>query len=290
MNEFGRTPAPKPGFYKGVDFDTYASWDAVNSHILTGLRRTPAHLRHELLNGGLDPTPSLEAGWLLHLAVLEPERFEAEVVVPPKVDRRTTQGKATWAGFQAANPGKRSVDADLYSQVCAMRDSLRAHPSAGAWFERPGANEVSIVWEEREAGVVCKARIDRVASIGGWPIVGDVKTARNAARRPFERVLYDYGYHIQARHYLAGLEALSPIPDGQAFRRFCFFVVETEAPYCVAVYELDETALAAAEQDRQKHLRTWRQCVEAGEWPGYPVGIELVSIPAWALKVWEASE
>ena len=282
--DLGRKPAPKPGFYRDIPFDEYASWDAVNSHILGGFARTPAHVRHDLLHGGQTPTDSLALGWLLHLAVLEPERFEAGVVVPPKVDRRTKEGKATWERFQAGNVGKELVDADTFAKVVAMRAALLAHPSAGEFLRSRGANEVSLVWEEPEVGVVCKARVDRVAYLNEWPIVGDVKTARDAGRRPFERAVNQYAYHLQAQHYLAGLQALSPIPEGQPFRRFCFFVVETEAPYCVAVYELDESALVLAEQDRQRHLKTWRQCVETGVWPAYGDGVELISLPAWAFK------
>lgn len=281
----GRKPAPKPGIYRGIDFDEYASWDAVNSHILNGLSRTPAHVRHEMLSGGAEPTPSLEAGWLLHLAVLEPERYAAEVVVPPKVDRRTTVGKTAWRDFEAANAGKRLVDADTARKVEMMRDALLAHPSAGEYLRSRGANEISLVWVDATTEVICKARIDRVGYLGEWPIVGDVKTARNASRRAFERAVYDYGYHVQAQHYLAGLQAVSPIPDGQPFRRFCFFVVEVDPPHCVAVYEVDESALVVAEQERQKHLRTWRQCVETGKWPGYGDGVDLVSLPPWVFKV-----
>jgi hypothetical protein len=295
VNEFGRKPAPKPGFYRNVPFDEYAAWDAVNSHILTSLLHgTPAHVRHQLMSGGPEPTRSLDLGWLVHQAVLEPDLFAgfgADMVVPPKVDRRTTEGKRLWAEFQAANEGQRIVDADDYEKTCALRrkviairESVLAHPSAGEFFRGPGANEVSLVWEERAAGVLCKARIDRVGMLGEWPIVGDLKTARKAARRPFERAVFDYGYHVQAQHYLAGLQALSPIAQGQPFRRFCFFVVETEAPFCPAVYEVDDSALAVAEQDRRRLLVTWRECVESGKWPGYADGVDLISLPAWAMK------
>lgn len=285
MTDDGRKPAPKPGIYRDVPFEEYAAWDAVNSHILTGLARTPAHVRYEMLHGGKEPTPALDLGWLLHLAVLEPDRYSAEFVIPPKVDRRTNEGKAAWAQFGAANAGKRFVDAETVQKVEAMRDALLAHPSAGEWFRSKGANEVSLVWGDESTGVICKARIDRVGYVGEWPIVGDVKTARSAARRAFERSIIDYGYHVQAQHYLAGLQALAPIPEGQPFRRFCFFAVETEPPHCVAVWELDESALVAAEQDRQRYLRTWRQCVESGVWPGYGDGIDLVSLPPWAFKI-----
>ncbi len=277
---------PKPGLYQSLPFDEYAAWEAVNHGILQGFSRTPAHVRYELDHGGKEPTRSLDLGWLTHLAVLEPARFEAGVVVPPKVDRRTKEGKATWEQFSAGNVGKQFVQEDEYRKVLAMRDALLAHPTAGEFLRSRGVSELSVLWEDHEHGIICKARIDRVGYVGEWPIVGDVKTARNASRRAFERAIYDYGYHVQAVHYLAGLHALVPIEEGRAFRRFVFFVVESEAPHCVACYELDDAALAQAEQDRQRYLRTWRQCVETGRWEGYSDGIDLASLPAWAFKAW----
>jgi len=290
--DMGRKPAPKPGIYRDVPFDEYSAWDAVNSHLLNGFSRTPAHVKHDISHGGLDPRPALEEGWLLHQAVLEPDEFAeygAGLVVPPKVDRRKKEGKRIWADFELANQDKVIVEPKEYEavqktrrKVEAMRDALLSHPSAGEYLRSKGANEVSLVWVDESTGVICKARIDRVGMLGDWPIVGDVKTARNAGRRAFERAIAEYGYHVQAQHYLAGLQVLAPIVEGQPFRRFCFFVVENVPPHCVAVWELDESALAAAEQDRQRYLRTWRQCVETGEWPGYGAGVDLVSLPPWA--------
>lgn len=272
----------EPGLYKEIPFDEYAEWDAVNATILNGLSRTPAHVRYELLHGGKEPTPSLDLGWLVHLAVLEPERFEAEVVVPPKVDRRTKVGKAEWAKFQAEHGDAILVDADTYAKVNAMAVSVFQHETAAEFFQRPGQTEISIVWDDKEFGLRCKARIDRVSSIGDWPIIGDLKTARNAARSAFERAIHNYGYHVQAVHYLAGLEAL--YPTGGMHRRFVFFVVESEAPYLCAAYELDEAAIAEAETVRRRHLATWKQCIETGNYPGYPQGIDYVSLPPWAFK------
>jgi hypothetical protein len=280
---------PKPGLYRNVPFNQYWSWDAVNHSILQGFAgRTPAHVRWELDHGGKDPTPALDLGWLTHLAVLEPERFDAEVTIAPKIDKRTNVGKASWAQWQAANEGKHYVDADDHRKALAMRASLLAHPTAGEFLRsKGGAVELSVVWEEKAAGVLCKGRIDRVGYVGEYPVIADIKTARSASRRDFERAVLQWNYHTQAMHYLKGLEALAPIPEGNPPRRFVFFVVESEPPHLVSAFELDDQALAQAETDRQRYLRTWRRCVESGEWNGFPSGIELCGLPAWAYRKFE---
>ncbi len=278
---------PAPGLYQGIEYDEYESWDAVNASRLNGFSRTPAHVHYEMTHGGKERTPSLDLGWLVHVAVLEPDRYESGFVVPPKVDRRTKAGKAAWAEFTAANPDKEFVDADTWAKVNAMRSSLLEHPTAGEFFGGRGHNEVSVIWMDSESGVMCKARIDRVGFVGEWPIVGDLKTARNAARRPIERAIFDYGYDVQAAHYLAALEALYPVPAGNPFRRFVFFVIESEPPYLCACYELDDAALNEGEQKRRRYIAKWQRCVETGVWEGYPPGIEYASLPAWAFKHWE---
>lgn len=272
-----------PGIHRGIPFDAYASWDAANSHQLGVIsRRTPAHAFWEATHGGAERSDSLDLGWLVHLAVLEPDRYAAEIVVPPKVDRRTKAGKALWAEWEAAHPAAMLVDEGQQAKVDAIRSSLLGHPTAWEFLSGPGSNELSLVWEE--SNTACKARIDRVGKIGEWAVVGDLKTTRNAALRAVERDIHAYGYHIQAAHYLAGLEALAPQPPGNPRRRFVWLVVETEPPYLTAVYEIDDSALDEGEARRQRALRAWRTCRESGVWPGYPDGIELASLPPWAFK------
>lgn len=280
---------PAPGLHRNVPFEDYWSWEAVNSAILKGFAgKTPAHVRYEIDHGGKARTKALDLGLLTHIAVLEPERFEASIVVPPKVDRRFKKGKALWAEFEAAAEGKQLVDADDYRKAVAMRDALLAHPTAGEFLRSRGVTELSLLWEDKANGLREKARIDKVGTIGEWPIVGELKTARDASRRGFESAIYKFGYAIQAVHYLAGLQALVPVPEGNPFRRLVFMVVESEPPHAVACYELDDATLAQAEDERQRYLRTWRLCVERGEWPAYGNGIELASYPSWVFRSWSS--
>jgi exodeoxyribonuclease VIII len=289
MNETASTPTivtPEQGFHRLVPFDDYARWEAINSHMLNGLSKTPAHALYDLQHGGKERTKSLDLGWLFHVAVLEPSLFETEFVVAPKIDRRTKAGKQTWLEFIAEHPAAQAVDAETMEKVISMREELFAHPTAGPFFSGQGHNEVSILWQDREHDMRCKARLDRVGLINEWPVIGELKSARDASRRSFERSIVNYGYHISAYHYLAGLEVLQPRPQGHPQRRYIFFVVESEPPYCVACYDLDDSALAEAEIVRRRYMTTLKRCMSNGVWPGYPDGIEYVSLPAWAFKNW----
>jgi exodeoxyribonuclease VIII len=63
-----------------------------------------------------------------------------------------------------------------------------------------------------------------------------------------------------------------------------FIAVEKTAPYAVAVYELDATALAAGNELRQRDLRMIADCRATSEWPGYGDDCQTLSLPSWALR------
>src|SRR5882757_7827890 len=97
----GRT-VYRPGLYPGLSRATYESIDAINISKLAYFDRTASHARH-FMQHPPSPSEAMEFGTAFHMAVLEQERFVDEYIVPPECDRRTREGKATWAEFEAAH-------------------------------------------------------------------------------------------------------------------------------------------------------------------------------------------
>jgi hypothetical protein len=275
---------PKPGIYKGVDFDEYASWDAANASTLKLFERSAAHARVAIENPR--STKYLDFGWAFHLAVLEPERFEEEVAVLPPLDKRTRAGKATWAAFTLEHPHAFSVSQEEMDAILSMRDKVLGHPTAHELFQE-GASEVSVVWIDPELGVPCKARVDRIGRIGNSSVIADLKSADNASSRAFSRACWNLHYHVAAAHYLSGLNAVAPVPEGNNPRRFVWVAVESKPPFELKVYEPDDGILEIGERQRTKWLAALKECRETGIWPGYDPGVDYVFAPAWALKSWE---
>lgn len=272
--------APKPGLYKSVAWQTYARWNAANHSTLRHFGRSAAHAQYRMTHP--DESDAKDRGATTHVAVLEPDRFVAQYVAAPRIDKRYKTGKEEWAAFQADNAGKAIVPAEEYELAGAMAAAVWRHPTA-AELLRGGLKEVSIAWQDTDTGVPCKARLDQVGKLGGWPFIVDLKTSRNASRRSFERDVYNFGYYQQAAMYLDGANTVRPHE-----RKFAFVVVESEPPHCVAVYELDEDAIRLGRDDYKAHLRAYLECVKSGDWPGYPDGMDLVSVPTWAFKAVEA--
>lgn len=271
-------PTIAPGLHRAIPYNEYARWPGINHSILRHFNRSAAHAREALINPA-DPTEALALGHATHCAILEPDRFSESFVAAPRFDKRTTEGKKGWAEFQAENAGRETLPQDEFDLCVRMRDAVWAHPTASELLRGKGINEASAFWIDPDTGVACKGRLDRLTDLGGWPVIVDVKTTRNASRQPFSKDLYFLHYHQQAAMYLEGLAVVAPHP-----RKFMFIAIEKEPPFCPAVYELEEDALTIGRDEFRKHLRMYAECMATGLWPGYPDGADYVSIPSWAFR------
>ena len=270
----------KPGVYHDVSFDEYAAWPAANHSVLQHFRKTAAHVFHEMTHD--ERTPAKELGYLIHLAALEPDLYKTDVVVAPKVDKRTKVGKADWARFEKENEGKHIALADDHVCASAILKNIGAHPVARELLRSEGAAELSLLWNDRATGVLCKGRIDRLTKMADEPIVVDVKSLGNpASTHNFQGAVIQYDYHGAAAHYLIGLNTLmsdSPIP------KFAWVVCETKAPFCVRVFEADDEALAIGADSMAKALQQFKECKASGFWPAWGEGMDVAGLPAWAYK------
>lgn len=281
------------GIFPKLSYDQYAAIDGINFSRLRWLRDTPAHCHHRLLN---PPAQSAyhRLGQLVHMAILEPQRFNAAALEIPKLDKRTKEGKAEWARLQAvADQGDKELVTPDEMKVCVgAAVSVSNNLTAREILRGRGAAELSVVWHDEEYETFCKGRLDFVGELNGHPIILDVKTTSDTASlRDWERTVGNYGYHEQAAMYLESLRVLRPLyaENGEPVeRRFLWLVIETEAPYLARVFEADQDALDAGHAEFRKHLATYAACMKSGIWPGYDDGVEIAGLPPWMAKVWSA--
>lgn len=281
------TAAIEYGAHRGLNFDSYAQIQAANHSTLERFRQSAAHARYYMLSGGDEETQALRKGWAVHAAVLEPSRFDSEFIVAPKLDRRTKDGKALWAEFQAAHANALILTDEEMDLCQKLRAAIWAHPTAAEILAAKGHNEMTLVWSDPETQVACKGRVDRMCQYAGWSCLVDLKTTRDASRRTFESTIYRYGYHRQAAMYLDGAQVVAP---REVERKWLWIAAETEPPYPVAVYEIEEAALSLGRDDYRRHLRVYAECQRTGDWPGYGDGIDYAGVPAWAYRSIEGGE
>ena len=225
---------PEPGIYHDVDFEEYLSWDAVNNSSLHPAERSMAHFAAQ---EPVEPTEAMQFGSLVHCGRLEPDCLAQRYVVTPDFatqvrrpdgspyanPRASGEYKRLVAEFEEENAGKEIVSQEKYMQMLGMLTSLANSVRANEYLG-PGDAEVSIVWDDRDTGVRCKARLDK------WSHphrrIADLKTANDAS--DFERAIFNYRYHRQAAFYVDGAAALT----GKG-HSYCLVVVEKTPPYGV---------------------------------------------------------
>jgi methylphosphotriester-DNA--protein-cysteine methyltransferase len=268
-------PAPNPGIYAGIPFDTYRAWDAVNQSFLkTMLSHSPAHAMHERDNP--TSTAALALGSLVHAMLLEPDTVADNFIVIPECDRRTTEGKAIYAAFLARKrPSQVEVKAGEWEKAEAMVAICTNHPTATEWLADAEEREVCIVWNDAATGLRCKARLDGITQrLYGHGIL-DIKTTADASADSFSKSIYNYGYHMQAAFYRDALRSLELTPA-----EFRIIAIESSAPYQTACYELSETAIELGAVEIRKALDLYATCRESGNWPGYES--QTLDLPYWA--------
>ncbi len=233
----------------------------------------PALFQH-WRDSGTEPKRAFDFGRAAHREVLGEGE---DIVVVDAPDWRTKDAREARDAAYAA--GQTPILAAEYDTVRAMAAAIREHPIAAALL-RPGAGraEQTLVWQDADTGVWCRARTDWLPDPGtGRLIVPDYKSARSAAPDDLSRAIHDHGYYLQADWYLSGIRALEIAADVA----FVFIAQMKEPPYLVTVAEADATALAiGAHQNRLARI-TYRECTESGRWPGWTDDVALLSLPPW---------
>lgn len=172
----------------------------------------------------------------------------------------------------------RAVITEYESDACvSMRDSVLSHPRARDLIDGPGPLELSIVWRDRETGLLCKGRLDKFNEKVG--VIADLKTTTHAGRRQFMRKIYGFGYHIQSGMYLPGA-----MECGLDARHFIIIPVENTSPFTAAAYRFKDEVVNAGMEESRRLMRIYAQCVESGNWPGYSDEIEDIDLPTWDWK------
>jgi exodeoxyribonuclease VIII len=256
----------------------YHALDRLSSSGCKQIERSPAHFQAWRAKPS-EPTPAMQFGTLVHAAILEPDTLTELCVVKPNdaPDKRSKAGKEWWEAFEAAVAGKIILaDAD-YIRLLSVRDAVQSHPLYSAIRNEAATVEDTLLWQDRETGAACKARLDLLAD--DCSFVLDVKTTVDARPSEFASAAVRYGYDIQAAWYSEAVEVVT----GQ-MPRFFFLAVETEAPFGVQLMRAAPDFLLRGYQRMRNALGTYARCVASGEWPSYsPVITDLV-LPGWARR------
>ncbi len=254
-----------------MTFQEYLALDGLNWTTLKAMEDSPLAMLHRQKTPSED-TPSRVLGRATHMAILEPDRFETDVIT---YDSRRA-GKA-WEAFKESNASRTILKVSELETCQDMAAAVRGD-SAAMRYLRHGRAELTIRWRDPDTGVPRKARLDWLTVHDGQVILVDLKTARDITERGMAQAAARFGYHGQLASYMDGLRVL-----GVRVARVVMLVVRNRAPYDVGVFELGEDALEAGWTWYRRLLDLAAKCAKEGRWPGRYDGAEqTLALPGWA--------
>ena len=248
--------------------EEYEAIDALNQTGAKLLLKAPAKYAHDKANPRKD-SKALREGIMTHVAVLEPERF-ALFKPEPDCDKRTKEGKEVYAYWKSTlQPTDIPCKADEYDNALSYSDAIKQAMARHNIV--PLATEVML---KADYIVPIKGSIDIIAD--GY--LYDIKTTmEEATPKGFGRqMIWSDDFKLQAAWYMALCKyALGVRPKG-----FRFIVVEKEAPFLTAVFELHADLIAEGEALMLSALKSYEACKSFNEWPSYSSEVQVIARPA----------
>lgn len=256
--------------------EAYDLLPGVNWSSLKHMGKSPAHYLHAIQNKSTDDTDARQRGRVVHMAVFEPERFAADVVVWP--EKRV--GKA-YEAFLERHEGREVVTPRMMEAAETIATAARSNPMAAKYLAG-GMAEHTIRWTYRAPefphlpawAIDCKGRLDFVSEQGA---IVDLKSTRDASPLGFGREVMRYEAHAQAAFYVDGYEAMTGVR-----LPFLFVAVEAAAPQVVQVYRVTDEQLALGRERYEALLAHLQVCRSESRWPGYAEAEMELSLPHWA--------
>ena len=250
----------KTGLYFNLEEGVYRSDGALSTSDLKYLAKTnPEHFKAQT-EGKLPfrKSPAMELGSQFHMYILERERWDKETIVRPD-EYKDGRLKAT-KEWNKEHAHLEIVSAHNMAAIEAMSERWESMEEVQALVDPK--YEVSAVAKGHRKGIDAKCRIDVLAG----DTVVDIKTTRAGGANPwtFKRTVRDLRYHWQEQNYRNIAKAA-----GREIKHWYWAVIETEAPYDYAVYDLVPQDLVMAEAELEKAYNTMIACGELNSWPNY---------------------
>jgi exodeoxyribonuclease VIII len=269
----------EPGIYS-MSAAEYHSSPGVSKSMLDRLHPTPLHF-HSIK----ETTDPMEFGQCVHSLLLDreesyyvyPGMYESDGII--KKWNNNANVCRTWVSEHSDKP---ILTRDEAVMVHAMADSIHSHPFAGPAL-RGARVEQSMFAIEPETEQLVRCRVDAIPVLGrisGMKPLLDVKTVVAADERSFNKVLFKRRLHVQGAAYIKIANLLGLDVDS-----FIFIVVEKSPPYAVAIYDLSPDDIRQGNREYMRDLRTYKQCIATGNWPGYQTTPRMTCLPDYAFDI-----
>lgn len=239
---------------------------------------TPAHYRYRIDHPSNGRTPAMIFGGAVHALALN----TADLAV---FDGNSWASKAGDRFLAEHDPDgdEAPILARDVAPAKAMAAALHAHPIVKMGLSN-GSPEQAMFAQDPQTGVWLRGKVDYLArAAGGHLIVTDIKTTECAHESEFARSVGKFSYHVQDAQYARIIKLLKLAKTVTMI----FAAVEKEPPYLVNVHEIDSVDIRRAYGLHDMAVRRFAHCLKTGQWDGYPVRINKISLPVWIARAEE---
>jgi len=225
---------------------------------------------------------ALEFGKAFHCRVLEPEKFNEQVIVFTDGKTRTSQKYEKFA-VDPMNKDKIILIEKEQDKLETMATAVLSEGSYSKEIIQATGNlfEQRIDWEDIESETPCKGFLD--IHNPEKHVIADLKSVQSAEPETFSKQCANNGYHQQAAFYIDGMNT---IEDTDEYEKFLFICVEKSAPYQVAVYETDTQFIDVGRARNRPLIDLFAKCLKSNNWPAYPNRAIELTLPRWANRIY----
>lgn len=259
----------------------------------------PARLHHQRTTGDKPVRRAFDYGSAAHAKVLGrgagvalyPDEFLTASGNITTAKKSTGEGRTLqddlkdWENTQRA-AGLTPITPKEATQINDMAEALLEHQCAAELLTTgQGIPELSMFSIDEHTGRWLRGRLD--LHLDDLLAVDYKTSTKPVSPDRWERISWEYGYHVQAAHYrriAAQVQVLQP--DAEMW----FIAQETRPPYLVGVYRLDSDLLDIGEAAVERAIALWDRCLATGEWPGLPQTVQTIGAPRWATRLPEEEE
>ena len=223
-------------------------------------------------------TKEMLEGDLIHHKI-EFKEHESKFAVAPDVDRRTTDGKAKFAEFEAGLGHRKAITEAQLIMANDCMDRVWSDSDARLFLEN-GKMERSGFCEIMGLPVKARPDIDcsHIPASDNFPALVDIKTrkVRAAGEDAWLKDFYHTGLYIQA-----GLQILVWRELGYHVDEYFHLLVERGSPYCVNVIKLPPAWKTVCILQVHNAIEKWKSWLLNGSPKSYGLEIKTLAFPEW---------
>lgn len=237
---------------KNDNIKDYHSKESISASSIKYMAQTSVW--HYLNRKPIFQTKYMTRGNAVHTICYEGiEAFKKEYYVLPKLDLRKKDDKELKAKLIEKNKGKVVIDEEEDNIIRGVYENFNKSKKAQLYSK----GKIEYSHYGTYEGIDVRVRPDCLGD--DW--ISDIKTCQDSSPNGFIKDIINRKYHLQAYFYCLMLGV-----DPGNFR---FIACETNHPFAVEVYKLDDVFIENAELEFENTWRFWKLYKEKGIVTGY---------------------